>query len=106
MKHILRTTILLLLLSLAAWAQTYGIENDCFGWVDDTTHTLLSEAARSNDRKLINQLIIQGKVLLLNKGDVVTVTDMGFLSHTVYVRSGNNAGKTCIINSESLGDRR
>lgn len=106
MRHLLLTTILALLLSAASLAQTYEIENDCFGWVDDTTHTLLSEAARSNDRKLINQLIIQGKVFLLNKGDIVTVTDMGFLSHTVYVRSGNNAGQTCIITSESLGKRR
>ena len=106
MKHTLLTAILTIFLSVAALAQSYEIKDDCFGWVDDTTQTLLSEAARSNDTKLLHQLIIQGKVVLLNKGDLVTIIDMGFLSHTVYVRSGKNAGKTCIIASESLGNSR
>lgn len=106
MKKTLLTAIMVALLSVAAAAQTYAIKSDCFGWVDDTTQTLLSEAARSNDKQLLNQLILQGKVFLLNKGDLVTVTDMGFLSHTVYVRSGSYEGRTCIIASESLGERR
>jgi hypothetical protein len=105
-KNALKTVIMVTLLAIAASAQTYAIEADCFGWVDETSRTLLSEAVRSDNNKLLNQLVIQGKLFLLNKGDLVTVTDMGFLSHTVYVLSGNYEGRTCIVATGSLGDRR
>ena len=86
-----------MLLASVAIAETYVVKADTFGWVDDTAQTLMTEAIQSNNKELLNQLIRNGQLFLLNKGDKVIITDMGFLSHTVYIVSGNYEGQTCIV---------
>lgn len=82
--------------------QEGNITTDCFGAVDDASWDALSEAAVADDQVGINQLVMNGKVLLLNQGEKVKVLDHSWTAHKVRVVDGKYAGRVCWVEARHV----
>lgn len=82
--------------------QEGNITTDCFGAVDDASWDALSEAAVADDRVGINQLVMDGKVLLLDQGEKVKVLDHSWTAHKVRVVDGKYAGRVCWVEARHV----
>lgn len=70
--------------------------------VDQAASKDLDKAVSNKDVKEAQRLVVIGRVLMLKPGTEVSFVKRGMFSSTIWVLSGPNSGKTCIIDNSDF----
>jgi hypothetical protein len=76
---------------------------DVFLSIDEKTNDRLTRLCTAKDEAGVAQLVLQGKVTVIQAGTRAKIIKRGFLTSEVRILQGDHAGESGIVDSESLG---